>query len=203
MNFPIPLTLYGLVLAGGQSSRMKAEKSALCYHGVPQVQYCFDLLAVFCPKVFVSIRNEQRDLAELRRYPPIYDQLEGGGPIVGILSAMKTHPKVAWLVLACDLPYVGKKTIVALVERRNVSKIATAFRSPDAELTEPLCAIYEPQSQKPLMDALVSGHRSPQKALADSDIELVVPSDSRWLQNVNSPEEYERAMAELRREARD
>mgnify|MGYP001595760411 CR=1 FL=1 len=198
--------IYGLVLAGGQSRRMKAlrlrsgqaEKAALCYHGMPQVQYGFKLLAAFCAKAFVSVRNDQKDLSEFRRYPQIHDLFESEGPIIGMLSAMKTYPQAAWIVLACDLPYVEEKTIAALVEQRNVSKIATAFRSPDNELPEPLCAIYEPQSQKALLEALVSGHRSPQKTLANSDIELITPSNPRWLQNVNSPEEYERAMAELR-----
>jgi len=194
--------IYGLVLAGGQSSRMKAEKSALCYHGVPQVQYCFDLLAVFCAKVFVSIRNEQLDLADLRRYPRIHDQLEGGGPIVGILSAMKTHPQVAWLVLACDLPYVEKDTIETLVEHRNILKIATVFSGQDDGLPEPLCAIYEQSIQKILLDALKSGHRSPRKTLIESDAELLKPSNPRWLQNVNSPEEYGRAKAELDEQVR-
>ena len=40
--------LYGLVLAGGLSSRMNKDKSTLDYHGKSQVEYCFDLLSLSC-----------------------------------------------------------------------------------------------------------------------------------------------------------
>ena len=180
---------------------MKTEKSALCYHGVPQVQRCFELLAPFCAKAFVSIRAEQQNLAELKRYPQIRDQFEGRGPIVGILSAIKTYLKVAWFVLACDLPWIEKKTIATLVERRNILKIATAFCGSDG-LPEPLCAIYEPSSRETLTRIFQSGRRSPRQALIESDVELIAPANPRWLQNVNDPEERERALADLNQRAK-
>jgi len=181
--------LYGLVLAGGRSRRMKKEKFLLDYHGAPQVRYCFGLLEKVCTRVFVSIRSDQKETPELARYAQIHDQFEGDGPIVGMLSAMKTHSDISWLVLACDLPGVTGETLCALVQGRNRSKGTTAFRSPEDGLPEPLCAIYEPSSQKSLGDALNSGHRSPRKALVQAGAELIAPSNPRWLRNVNTPAE--------------
>jgi hypothetical protein len=55
MNMP----LYGLVLAGGESSRMEQEKSEIPYHGVPQVRFCVELLSEFCEKVYLSCRKDK------------------------------------------------------------------------------------------------------------------------------------------------
>ncbi|MEQ9006433.1 MAG: NTP transferase domain-containing protein, partial [Ekhidna sp.] len=44
---------------GGQSSRMGTDKSALNYHGKPQVEYLFELLQSKLSKAFVSVRKGQ------------------------------------------------------------------------------------------------------------------------------------------------
>ena len=32
----------------------------------------------------------------------------GLGPIAGITAALQRHPKAAWLVVACDLPFLTR-----------------------------------------------------------------------------------------------
>src|SRR5262245_14013601 len=90
--------VYGLVLAGGKSSRMKMDKSLLHYHGMPQIEYAVKLLEKCCNKVFISNRQEQAQLQGHEIAPQIHDQPEfrNIGPIGGILSAMTLHPKINW-----------------------------------------------------------------------------------------------------------
>ncbi len=109
--------LYGLVLAGGRGVRMKADKSLLRYHDKSQVEYCYDLLLPLCKRVLVSNRSEQADLKEHEGLSQIHDIFPNIGPLGGILSAMTQYPKVSWLVLACDLPFVTERAIKALVDR--------------------------------------------------------------------------------------
>ena len=47
----------GLVLSGGQSSRMGRDKALIDYHGLPQYAYVYDLLLGFCDKVFISSKK--------------------------------------------------------------------------------------------------------------------------------------------------
>ena len=47
----------------------------------------------------------------------IVDLRGGEGPIVGIRSAMAAHPAAAWLVLACDLPFLSDAAIEELLRR--------------------------------------------------------------------------------------
>ena len=88
--------LNGLVLAGGLSTRMGADKAMLSYNGKPQALHAMDLLEEFCDEVFVSVRSsDDRRFAEAS---VILDTLTVSGPANGILSAMKASPEKAWLV---------------------------------------------------------------------------------------------------------
>ncbi len=53
--------------------------------------------------------------------PMIVDTVGGTGPIVGIRSALTAFPGVAWLVLACDLPFLSDAVLEQLVARARCS----------------------------------------------------------------------------------
>ncbi len=192
--------LYGLVLTGGKSTRMKKDKAALVYHGKEQAIVCFELLASVCEKVFISSRVDQISSPAIQELPQIYDRKEfsDSGPLAGILSAMHTHPDAAWLVLACDLPYVDQTTLQFLIDNRNPQKTATAYRSSHDGLPEPLCAIYEPQGVGNVLAFLKKGITCPQKILINSDTHLIEPQNPQALENINNPDEYQQAKDTLK-----
>ena len=196
--------LYGLVLVGGKSTRMKKDKSLLEYHGKKQAFYCFDLLGQFCDQVFISNRKEQSRLAAYRNLPQIHDVFVDIGPLGGILSAMIRHPEAAWLVLACDLPFVNGSTIKTLIKKRNFSKMATAYRSTyEPNLPEPLCAIYEPKALFQLLQFLAQGIQCPRAILCRCDTQLITQTHSASLDNVNNPQEYRKALHLIRHKTCD
>ncbi len=187
--------LYGLVLAGGKSVRMKRDKSVLAYHGRPQSEHCFDMLSRYCAKVFLSNREEQSRNSGHRDLPQIHDTFLDIGPLGGILSAMASCPGAAWLVVACDLPFISAGTIEALIRQRDPFKMATAYQSTHDGLPEPLCAVYEPKGYVRLLQFLGDGCTCPRKILIHSDVRLLQQSDRGSLDNVNDPQEYEKAVA--------
>lgn len=187
MNVP---ALYGLVLAGGASTRMQRDKAALHYHGKPQLEWTYDLLAEVCKRVFVSVRADQTQDPVRAALPQIVDQLEGKGPIAGIVAAQTAHPEVAWLVLACDLPFLSRATLDHLLAHRDTARCATAYRSTHDSLPEPLCAIYEPSSRAAIEQYVASGKTCPRKFLAGSDALLLDQPDPRSLDNINTIDEH-------------
>lgn len=184
--------LYGLVLAGGRSARMGREKAELRYHGSMQSEHCLSLLASICEQAFVSCRKEQSEQPAFLGLPQIHDRFGGAGPMDGILSAMETYPHAAWLVLGCDLPFVGRRIIEHLVRKRGAGRKATAFRRTDDGLPEPMCAIYEPAIFPVIKCLMEEGRASPRRALAESDALLIDP-EAGSLIHVNSPGERENA----------
>lgn len=181
--------LHGLVLAGGRSSRMQADKAALAYGRQPQLARAFELLAPRVQKAWVSVRADQRDEPLRARYPQIVDGAEGSGPIAGIIAAQALHPGAAWLVLACDLPLLDGATVDLLLARRDPGRVATAFQGAADGLPEPLCAIYEPASREPILRHVTAGHVCPRKFLIRHDALLVQPLHPHALDNANTPQD--------------
>lgn len=184
--------VYGLVLSGGQSRRMGRDKALLEYAGETQLGRAVRLLERHLERVFVSVRPDQADDAERRRFAQVIDRYTDIGPAAGILSALDTEPDVAWLVLACDLPNANDETIAMLLRQRSEQPF-TAFRSSGDGLPEPLCAIFRPLAREIVAGFVREGIVCPRKMMIRSDTQLLDLPDPAALDNVNTPEDLERA----------
>jgi molybdenum cofactor guanylyltransferase len=190
--------VYGLVLAGGRSTRMERDKAAIQYRGATQLDRAMELLQGRVQRAFVSVRKDQAGDATRARYEQILDVGGVEGPIAGISAALAAHPQVAWLVLACDLPFLDANTLdTLLAARADDGREATAFRSSHDGLPEPLCAVYEPRAAAPLAVHIASGRNCPRKFLINARTELLAQPNPRALDNVNTVEEYGAAMSAL------
>ncbi len=189
--------VHGLVLAGGASRRMGRDKAALEYHGRPQLHWAFERLQAVCARAYVSVRADQRDEPSRAGLPQLLDLHEGIGPLAGIVAAQATHPDAAWLVLACDLPFLDQTTLAFLLEQRDPGADATAFRSSHDGLPEPLCAIYEPRTRVELARRAESGSHCPRKFLIQSRTRLLDLPSHAALDNVNTPDERAEALGRL------
>ena len=188
--------LHGLVLAGGKSRRMGTDKSVLQYHNKPQRDVMIDLLGKFCRETKLSCRPEQAgELVYTHDVLP--DTFLGLGPMGAILSAFRHAPDHAWLVVACDLPLLDKAALQFLVENRNPSALATAFRSPVSGFPEPLVAIWEPKSYPVLLQFLAQGYSCPRKALINSPTHIIEAQNPDALMNVNTPDEVDVVLKKL------
>jgi molybdopterin-guanine dinucleotide biosynthesis protein A len=185
--------LYGLVLAGGDSERMQADKALLSYHGKPQLLWTYELISGYCEQTFVSVQRDQHD--EVRdSLPRIEDQASGIGPAGGVLAAAAAHPGRAWLVVACDLPFITEATLSHLVESRNPVTMATAYRSVSNHLPEPLCAIWEPSGLSFLREQVAQQTTCPRKVLIRAETHLLDPISSSALDNINTPDDRANAL---------
>jgi len=164
---------------------MGQEKRLINYHGKTQEQYLFDLLKPYCLEVYVS--TNQNQTTDLPHIPDV--NLPIKSPMLGIYSAFQKNPNTAWLVVACDMPFVVEKTIKFLLQHRNPEKDATAFENPDEHFPEPLLTIYEPKIYANLHEAVHQGKISPMKILKNLEIELIKDFDFQWIKNVNTVEE--------------
>jgi molybdopterin-guanine dinucleotide biosynthesis protein A len=193
---PVP-PLYGLVLAGGRSTRMQRDKAAIVYQRETQLGAAMKLLAPRVARAFVSVRAEQRDEPVRAAWPQIIDRGDVDGPIAGISAALAEAPDAAWLVLACDLPFLDAATLERLIAARDPDSEATAFRSSHDGLPEPLCAIYEPRAREAIAAHIARGRHCPRKFLIGARTRLLEQPNPRALDNVNTVAEYGAAMSAL------
>jgi len=197
-----PSKLFGLVLSGGTSSRMGKDKGLVNYHGIPQREYLYQLLKEVCDDVFLSIQKKQLD--ELPEgFNTIMDKDVHKGPFNGILSAHAAHKNVAWLVLACDLPFIDLETLQHLIAQRNPKKCATALVNTTTKEPEPLVCIWEANGLDKALEFLTNtNNSSPKKFLMDANIVLVYPKDVQVLFNANSPSDYDLVKKKLEEQER-
>jgi molybdopterin-guanine dinucleotide biosynthesis protein A len=168
---------------------MGVDKALIVYHDRPQVRRLAELMERVAPPVSVSARKEQASLPGFAGLDILCDQVEGIGPLAGLLAAFAYHPESAWLVVAVDMPWITRATLEKLVLSRNPQSCATAYRNPWTEKPEPVCALYEPRIVPFLSRARDTGRYS-LMLLCDVPVTLVEPADEREIRGINSPEEY-------------
>ena len=189
-KYKIPL-IRGLVLIGGQSSRMGTDKSKLNYHGKPQREFIKELLEANGIETFYSVSKDEGNQEE------IPDVMTNVGPLGGICSAFQQDPNSAWFVLATDLPFVNDDLVKLLLEKRNPAKMATSVQGRKKGFLEPLIAIYEPKTYPVLRKNLEEGNVSPLNILSNLDVEIIEVDDA-LTRNVNTPEEYAVSKKEIK-----
>ncbi|HMK22062.1 MAG TPA: molybdenum cofactor guanylyltransferase [Terriglobales bacterium] len=125
------------VLAGGQSSRMGADKAFLEVDGQPLVLRMLELARAVASDVrIVGSAEKFRGYAEV-----VEDVFAGCGPLAGIQAALRSSHSDLNLILAVDMPFVLPDFLRYLAERSEASgAIVTVPRSEGR--WQPLCAIY-------------------------------------------------------------
>jgi molybdenum cofactor guanylyltransferase len=177
-----------LILVGGQSQRMGRDKSSIPFHGIAQRHYIANLMEEMNIEPTLSVQQSIPG----ERISQLKDTFFGLGPMGAILSAFQAQPDVAWMVLACDMPYINAGAVETLMRGRNPSDYATAFLNPLTGFADPLFTIYEPKAYLRLLHFMWMGHTCPRKMLINSDVTLLELENPEWLQNVNTPEELEK-----------
>ncbi|MEZ5290521.1 MAG: molybdenum cofactor guanylyltransferase [Vicinamibacterales bacterium] len=130
-------------------------------------------------------------------YPVVRD-LMAGGALAGLHAAL-THAATPYvLVLAGDLPFLTVPFLAALLERRHA---AEAVVPRPAGRWQPLCAVYQRTVAGKAQARLARGLWRVTDLLDDLRVEAVddvalAPFDphGRLLLNVNTPDDYQRAV---------
>lgn len=190
-------SLTGIVLAGGRSSRLGKDKAAIHLYGEQQP----DLLARTCnlldsltEEVWISGRSGNMHNAE---YLWIPDEVQGVGPVAGIMSALRTAQGPI-LVLSCDLPFMEKETLQRLIDarkKRPAETLMTTFLQQETGFIEALVSIYEfealPYFEQAIEDGIYKISRTiPKKCQHTVPYER---RDSLPFFNVNYPADLEMA----------
>ncbi|MEE9439478.1 MAG: NTP transferase domain-containing protein [Saprospiraceae bacterium] len=193
--------LKALILGGGKSQRMGKDKSQLIYNNNrPQQLYIADLCAELNIDTYIS---KQHDYPEnkIDQYSVINDRLIAMGPFGAIVSAMMYDPDSAWLVIACDLPYIDKASINRLIKNRDASKYATATIGIGNPFPEPLISIYEPKIYSRFLQFMALGYSCPRKVLINSEVKTVEILDNKTITNVNTLDEDNQVRIENNKKA--
>ncbi len=146
--------MIGVVLCGGQSTRMGSDKALLQLGNKTWVDIAVVKLLQLQMPVCVSVNSRQFDIVnqQLLHVDILQDNVcfKIGGPLLGLLSVHYVYPTKDILLLACDMPNITFEILQYLkVTHSNTGKDATVFIN--NEQLEPLCAIYSATALRLIM----------------------------------------------------
>ncbi len=190
---------YGLVICGGESSRMGQDKSMLIYHEKPQRYYIYEMLQAICDSVFISC-NVSQVTAINKIYNTIVDlpEYKSTGPVAGLLSAFTQYPNNSFLVVGCDYPFITSKNLQDLYTSVQADNIAAAFYNDDEQLFEPVLGWYAPQAAIILREQFKKGNYSLQYFLRNCNSVKYHPTDNKAMTGINTEEDYTKAIKLLK-----
>lgn len=179
--------IIGLVLCGGQSVRMGADKAFIKYH--PKEQYAFvaDMMGLFVSNVYVSC-NKQQESKISQQYQSIFDSatFANAGPMTGVLTAFNQLSESSLLVMGCDYPYFNQSDMKALINAREEEYDVVCYQNPESGFDEPLLAIYEKQCASLLFDFYRKGNTSLQQFLKTVNVKRIYPSSLDAIKSIDT-----------------
>jgi FdhD protein len=185
----------GVILAGGESSRMGSNKALLELNGTRMVEVTYRRMAeLFDELLLVTNTPELYDFIPCRKVADIH---AGMGPLGGIHAALSNCAAPRAFVAACDMPELSPRLIGELCSLAGEMDAVVA-ETPGGR--EPLHAVYA-KSGLPIMEAMLQGgERSVLTFLDRAAVRLLPPEWTSRLdpgfasfRNINTPEEYRQA----------
>jgi molybdopterin-guanine dinucleotide biosynthesis protein A len=178
----------GVILAGGESSRMGMDKAVLKVAGVSLFERILRVMQDLFSDVLIA--GDRQDLTRVG-VPCYRDRYPGsalGGIYTGLFEA-KTH---LIFISACDMPYPDSGLIRLILAQREGYDVVVP-QTPGG--LEPLFALYSKACLEPIWNMLKRGEYRiydfyPQIRVRYLSVEEL-PLGWEWsLLNVNTPEEY-------------
>ncbi|MEX2044388.1 MAG: NTP transferase domain-containing protein [Opitutus sp.] len=145
-----------MLLAAVRSSWGSPEKALLDIGGTPLWCRQRDLLASLEPaEIFLSAHPEQGWTRKAGGFNALlYDTTPGCGPISGITAAIERATQPHVVVLAINLPHMGRKWLAGLLEARTPGVGVVGRRGGSFE---PLAAVYPCELMSLAWEALAGG----------------------------------------------
>jgi len=180
----------GLILMGGQSSRMGTDKSMLKIGDNFLYQIAAIKLNAFCQEVFLSI-NRSQALHFNFEWPFIVDKYPNEGPIGGILSCYEAgHNSI--LVLAPDLINITNDDVSSLLSLHELDgNLCTMFYNEKNGYFEPLLSIWTELALSNLQIFFLNGGRSLQIFLKEQNIKRYNLENLHSFININTKQDFE------------
>lgn len=168
--------IIGVILAGGQSSRMGKNKALLEYNGQPLLDHMIDIIRrTGISKIVIS--------GKVEGYESLFDDIPFSGPAQAIMTVIKTIKNhVGFLCVPVDMPLIKPEILHLLMQQKQGAYFHNL----------PLPAFIAPPY-------LQSKARSVQDLLNNFGIKpIILPKDYiSSMANINTPQEWKEIVSKI------
>lgn len=178
----------GVILAGGQSSRMGCDKATLEVGGIPMFHIILRTMRSLFNHVIIAGDRPDLSQPDIPCFPDQYPGSALGGLYTGLAEA-----KTEWIfVSACDMPFPDEKIVRRLLALRKDADVVVPKTHGGFE---PLFAVYR-KTCLPFMKEQLTNNRFkidrfyPKVCVRYVSVPDLPEGWERSLINVNTPEEF-------------
>ena len=182
--------LVGILLAGGMSRRFGSPKAFAVMDGELFYERAYKALDKVCDHVVIISRAELRP--HFSAECDVITDLEwvaGQGPLAGILSGMTARPAEKYMVLPCDMPFIGPAETNKLLKLADDLSDITAVRNATEKI--PLFSIWNFRVKEELHKDLAAGQLRVMKFMDKVTTEWIdssqIHEDPLVFRNINKP----------------
>ena len=196
----------GIVLAGGQSTRLGTAKALLRLGDKTFLELAVSAVRPFCRRTIVVAAATGWSLPDLGDCTVVADETPGLGPLGGLVTGLAASDDEWHLTLACDLPLVRPK-LLELIVGEAVAAAAVVPRA--GGRLHPLLAAYARSCLAPARASLEAGRRAMTALLDQVQVKFIEEAQLREADqdlasfiNVNTWDDY-RALRRREQSAAD
>jgi len=180
----------GIIMAGGKSSRMGADKGLMTFHGKRLIEYAIDLLQPFCSEIIISTNQSGYEEFGFRTVADVYLDC---GPVGGLHAALGETHFDHNLVISCDVPFVESELIEFLLSKTGDFEAVVPLHERGIE---PLVAVYRKEMASFFEIQLIEKNYKMQRIIRSCklnfvEVDQLLAKYPRLFYNVNRPEELE------------
>ncbi len=195
-----------IILAGGRSSRLGQDKSALIIAGETLLQRTINLLGQLGGEIVLVLAPEQSPplLDNSPKVTLATDKEFGKGPLVGIYSGLKASKETYNLVVACDMPFLNVNLLKYMMGLVNGFDVVIPRTNGEIE---PLHAIYSQRCLGVIAEMIAENDLKVRNLLDKvksryvevGEIDRFDPHHMSWF-NINTPNDLKKAERIINRE---
>ncbi len=198
MSYQSQEKISGVILSGGHSNRMKADKAFLIIDGVPIIEIIISTLrSIFKEIIIISNLPDKYLYLNAKVFE---DLISEKGPLGGIYTALKVSNNFYNFIVACDMPFINEYLIDYMI--KNIHNYDIVILEQNGKL-EPLFAIYSKNCLPYIEKELSEGSLKVTNFFKNMDVKIIkereIPkfdSTGLSLTNINTPEDYRRVQNE-------
>ncbi|MFD2446837.1 molybdenum cofactor guanylyltransferase [Bacillus sp. CGMCC 1.16607] len=184
------LNVTGIILAGGKSSRMGTNKALLRIDHTTVIEKIVEEMKAVTTELIV-VTNHFEDY-EFLGLPLVADLRKNMGPLAGLEAGLMASSNENNLIIACDMPFVSQTLAKTLIQ--HLEHFDAVVPRIEGKLN-PLFAAYRKSCLEEIQHSLDDNQLKMRSFLDRIKLKII---DDESLQmalfNMNTPEEYEKAI---------
>jgi len=183
-----------IVLAGGKSSRMGADKGFIDLNGSSFMERILKTVEPCTQHKIIVSSNPKYDVFNAIR---VSDIIPNAGPLAGLFSGLFYSESDVNLVLSCDVPLINIAVLNTLIDNYDPENDVTQVQSQGKSM--PLIALYKKQCMHPCLEFLKKGERRLTEVVRQLKTKTIVLDSSLdpMVRNINTEDELKVIRHEL------